>query len=89
MQEFVNRPEVVSEASRHGWGGRYRQRERVMCATEVIDTTQQEHGAVDSMGGTGQRASATGQTVEPLTEGGIESFDVSGVDASALLGAGQ
>ena len=61
----------------------------MVSSTEVIDTTQKKHGGMDGLGSTRQSARAAGETVKPLTKGGIEAFNVSCVDDTALLGAGQ
>jgi hypothetical protein len=65
----------------------------MMRCTKVIDATQQKHGGIDSLRGTGQSASASSETVEPLTEGGVERVppgrDIRRVDDTTLLGTGE
>lgn len=61
----------------------------MMWRAEVIDTAQEKDGRMNSLGGARQSARATGKTVNALTKGGIEAFNVGGVDDAALLGERQ
>ena len=80
---------MVGDSSGHRGSGRRSQRQRVMRGTEVIDAAKQKQGGIDRLRGARQSTGATGKTTESLPESGIESFNVGGVDDTALLGAGE
>src|SRR5262249_62144518 len=59
-----------------------------MVGGEVVDGTDQIHPRVQRGGAPGQGPAPAGESRQALTEGGIESFNVSGVDhARAALRA--
>ena len=59
-----------------------------MIGAEVVDGADQVHSVVKCRGAAGQGSTPAGERRQALAEGGIEPFDVSGVDhASAALRA--
>ena len=60
---------------------------RVMIGTEIVETAQNEHPGLEGFRLTSQGPRATSQRSQPLTKGGIEAFDIGGVDAALSLRA--
>ena len=89
-QELFDRPAMIRQPRRHRWrpfpplppvprGDRLPQ--APVWGTEVIDAAKQKQGGIDRLRGARQSTGATGKTTE--------SFNVGGVDDTALLGAGE
>jgi hypothetical protein len=95
MKEFRDSPAMVGQASRDGGralqpapgalGQVVRDAQTLMIGTKVVDTAQDIHTNPQGFRLTSQGASAADQGAEPLAEGGIEPFDVSGVNPTGAL----
>ena len=81
---------MIGQASSHCRGACYPtpsmsrnpkgQAQTVMGGAEIVDGSQQHHAVMQRGLPMGQMACATCEASEPLSEGGVEPFDVGGVD---------
>ena len=56
-----------------------------MIGTEIVNTAHHIHSGLQGFGLTGQGAAPTSQDMQPLSEGGIKSFNEGDVTPSAAL----
>lgn len=56
-----------------------------MVGAEIVKTTNDIHAGLQGLGLSGQSSGSAGQDIEPLTEGGIEPFNESSVNAALTL----
>ena len=100
-KQFMNRPLMVSQASSYGRSALHpavvvcpdpdTNPEAIVVVAEIVETTDEVHGLVEGLRLPGEGSGTSGQGVESRTKGGIEAFDVGGIDdtRNALAGLTQ
>src|SRR5712692_1497682 len=91
-QQFLHGPPVISDGGGHGWGAGSRgssprARQARMIGAEVVDRADQVPPIAERGGAPGQGTAPTGEGSQAFAEGGVEPFNVGGVDYPVPLRA--